>query len=263
MTADVETSSPAAPEPAWSVLDCALDDGPAYRAAIGLVVLANDLSIESEVRAFLPETGVGLYASRIPFGIEATIALTREMGDKIPSVAAEILPQSHLDVIAFGTTAGTMIIGEEGVLAGLEMGRPGIAYTTPITAAMAGLRALGANRLALLTPYPDEINQAVGRFIAGRGFEIVRAGSFCQPGDSEFVRVPPRAIHDAAIALDGPDIDAVFVSCTALRVSPVLVAAEEAIGKPVVASNQALAWHCLRLAGDTEPVERRGRLLTI
>ena len=257
------TEIPADTTAAWSALDCELDDGPAYRAAIGLVVLANDLSIESEVRAFLPDEGVGLYASRIPFGNEATVEKTLEMGDKIPAVAARILPQSHLDVIAFGTTGGTMVIGEDRVLAGLEAGRPGIAYTTPITAALAGLRALGASRLALLTPYPAEINQVVGRFIAGRGLDIVRAGSFCRAGDDEFVRVPPSAILDAAIELGQADIDAVFVSCTALRVSPVLVAIEEQLGKPVITSNQALAWHCLRLAGYTDPVENSGRLLTI
>jgi maleate isomerase len=248
---------------AWSVLDCELDDGPAFRAAIGLIVLANDLSIESEVRAFLPGEGVGLYASRIPFGIEATVEKTLEMGDKIPQVAAQILPQSHLDVIAFGTTGGTMVIGEEKVLAGLEEGRPGIAYTTPITAALAGLQALGATRLALLTPYPAEINELVGRFIAARGLDIIRAGSFGRSGDDEFVRVPPSAICDAAIKLGRADVDAVFVSCTALRVSPVLTAIEERLGIPVVTSNQALAWHCLRLAGYTDRVENRGRLLTV
>lgn len=259
MTTEVRADATAT----WSVLDCELDDGPARRAAIGLVVLANDLSIEAEVRAFLPEIGVGLYASRIPFGIEATVEKTLEMGDKIAEVAAQILPQSHLDVMAFGTTGGTMVIGEERVLASLEAGRPGVAYTTPITAALAGLRALDANRLALLTPYPAEINELVGRFIAGRGLEIVRAGSFHRSGDDEFVRVPPGAIREAAIELGQGDVDAVFVSCTALRVSPVLAEIEARIGKPVVTSNQALAWHCLRLAGDMDPVEGRGRLLTV
>ncbi len=257
------TEIPTEPTLAWSALDCELDSGPAFRAAIGLVVLDNDLSIESEVRAFLPDVGVGLYASRIPFGIEATVEKTLAMGDRIEDVAAKILPQSHLDVMAFGTTGGTMVIGEGRVLAALEAGRPGVAYTTPITAALAAFRALGVTRVALLTPYPAEINELVGQFIAGRGLEIVRAGSFCRSGDNEFVRVPPGAIREAAIELGQADVDAVFVSCTALRVSPVLVEIEARIGKPVVTSNQALAWHCLRLAGDMDPVAGRGRLLTV
>ena len=262
--ADEPSTHPSTSAPIdWIGFDCELDDGPAARAAIGLIVLANDQSIESEVRAFLPEQGIGLFASRIPYGIEATIETTLEMADKIPGIAAQILPQEHLDVIAFGTTGGTMVIGEETVLANLEAGRPGVAYTTPITAAVTGLRALGVNRLALLTPYPPEVNQVVGNFIAGRGFDIVRAGSFHRAGDAEFVRVPPSAIRQTAIELGQADVDAVFVSCTALRASPVLTDIEEAIGKPVVTSNQALAWHCLRLAGCDDRLPGRGRLLNV
>lgn len=60
-----------------------------------------------------------------------------------------------------------------------------------------------------------------------------------------------------------PEVDALFVAGTGLRVSAVLGGLEAAIGKPVVTSNQALAWHSLRLAGYGRPVEGYGRLMAV
>ena len=245
----------------WRHMACAHDDGPAARAAIGLIVMANDQSSEPELRAFLPADGVALYASRIAIAVEASVEATLEMGRKIDSVAARIMPDDNLDVLAFGTTAGTMINSEDNVIERMRNGRPGCTYTTPITAALRALETLDARRIALLTPYPDDINAAVESYIAGRGLDISVKGSFKKAGDYEFIRITPKSIYDAAIELGGADVDAVFVSCTGLRVSSILGAVEAALGKPVISSNQALAWDCLRLAGYDEAVEGFGQLL--
>ena len=50
----------------WRLMPCEHDDGPASRAAIGLVTLCNDVTIEPELRSFLPLDGVAVYASRVP-----------------------------------------------------------------------------------------------------------------------------------------------------------------------------------------------------
>jgi len=60
-------------------MHCEHDDGPVFRAAIGLVTLCNDVTIEPELRNFLPPDGVAVYASRIAMsdagGVEALRAL--------------------------------------------------------------------------------------------------------------------------------------------------------------------------------------------
>ena len=64
--------------------------------------------------------------------------------------------------------------------------------------------------------------------------------------------MPPRS-EDAAIELGrSPEVDAVFVSCTSLRLLDAVGAIEAELGKPATSSNHALAWHCLRLAGIAE-----------
>jgi len=55
-------------------------------------------------------------------------------------------------------------------------------------------------------------------------------------------------------------VDGVFISCTSLRAAGIIEQAETALGKPVTASNHALAWHLLRLAGIKDEVEGFGRL---
>jgi maleate isomerase len=74
------------------------------------------------------------------------------------------------------------------------------------------------------------------------------------------VRVTPDYIRDLAISVDRPDADAIFVSCGALRTVDVIDEIEAATGKPCVASNQAMLWHCLRLAGIDDRLEGLGRL---
>ena len=60
-----------------------------------------------------------------------------------------------------------------------------------------------------------------------------------------------------------PEADAVFISCTALRTADVIEDIEAALGKPIVTSNQALAWHALRLMGYEDSVPGLGRLFTL
>ena len=74
-------------------------------------------------------------------------------------------------------------------------------------------------------------------------------------------RIAPASIRDAALrAAAEPGIDGVFVSCTSLRVAEIAAEVEAASGKPLLSSNLAMAWHCLRLAGVEDAVPGLGTL---
>ena len=190
-----------------------------------------------------------------------TVETLREMESHLTDGAALLVPDIHLDVIAFGCTSGSMAIGPEVVAEKIHVARPEIACTNPVSAALKGLRTLGYSRIALLTPYKDDINAVVEQYVSGQGFEILVKGAFKQAGDPQITKVPPQAIYDAGVELAREaDVDALFISCTALRVSSIIARLEDAIGKPVVTSNQALAWDCLRLAGCDDHVPGFGQL---
>ena len=247
----------------WKTLQCELDDGPAPRASIGLIALASDSVIEPELRRFLPIDGVGMHVNRIPMPKVVSIDTLGGMAEDIASTTHGLMPDGRLDVIAFGCTSGAMTIGAAKVAELIQKARPGVSCTDPISAGLKGLRALDCRRIGLITPYVDSVNRVVENYIREQGMEIVVKGSFNQAGDPQICRIPPNAILEAGAQLKEADIDALFVSCTALRTSSIIQKLESTLGKPVVASNQALAWDCLRLSGFTDPVEGYGQLLRI
>lgn len=247
----------------WETMPSTPDDGPAHTSAIGLITLGNDVVIEQELRTFLAGVeGAAVFASRIPLMLELTPQALRDMEGHIPRAVELIVPNDRLDVMAFGCTSGSMAIGPERVAAAVHRSRPGIPVTDPVSAALKGLKTLGARRIALLTPYPDAVNEVVAGYVRAQDFEIAERASFKQPNDPAIARVPPEAIYRAGVELGRRQVDALFISCTALRCSSVIERIERAIGKPVVTSNQALAWDCLRLAGCGGTVEGYGTLLT-
>jgi maleate isomerase len=139
-----------------------------------------------------------------------------------------------------------------------------VACTTPITGAIAGLKALGARRIALLTPYVEEVNLMLRRFIEARDIDVPVMGSFNHENDNEVARISQDSIREAVRRLVAADrVDAVFVSCTSLRVASIAEELECEVGVPVTSSNHAMAWHCLRLAGYREPVAGFGSLFKL
>jgi maleate isomerase len=238
-----------------------LDGGIAGRAAIGLIVLATDQTIEHEFRRLLALPGVAFYESRILNDSAITPATLRRMEARITEAAALILPDLPLDVVAFGCTSGAMVIGEERVFEKIRDARPGVACTTPATAAFAAFEALGARRIALLTPYRDDINQFMRAYIEEHGVQVPVMGSFNEEDDRKAARIDAASIRTAALELGrSRGVDAVFVSCTSLRLADAVSDIERELGKPVTSSNHAMAWHCLRLAGIDDVRPACGRL---
>jgi maleate isomerase len=241
-----------------------LDGGIAHRARIGLIVLATDHTIEHEFRRIYRLDGVALYESRIFNDAQVNAQTLAAMERDLAAAAGVILPGTKLDVVAYGCTSAAVVIGEEKVFARIHEARPGVACTTPITAGVAGLKKLGAKRIALLTPYVDEVNQMFRRHVEGQGIGVPVMGSFNHGNDNEVARISQASIKDAVRELARePAVDGVFVSCTSLRVADIAEELEAEIGKPVTSSNHALAWHCLRLAGINDSLPGLGRLFRI
>ena len=238
-----------------------LDPGIAHRARIGLIVLATDHTMEYEYRKIFNIDGVALYQSRIANAPEINPTTLAKMEQGIAAAADLLLPGADFDVVAYACTSGTVVIGEENVFKRIHETRPGVACTTPITAAVAAFKALGAKRIALLTPYIDSVNQTMRRFVVDRGIGVPVIGSFNHENDNEVARISPASIKAAALELGRhPAVDAVFVACTSVRVAEIVEDLEAELGKPATSSNHAMAWHCLRLAGIKEAIPGWGKL---
>ncbi len=235
-----------------------------YRAMIGLLVLASDHTVEHEWRQIINLDGVAFYGARLYNSPTITPESLAAMADEIGKATSLILPGAELDVVAYGCTSGAMTIGEERVFELIRSERPNVACTTPITSAFAGFEALGARQIALLTPYAESVNEGMRTYIEARGFGVPVSGSFNEENDNIAARISQQSIYDAALELGRDDrVDAVFVSCTSLQVNGVAGPLEEVLGKPVLSSNLAMAWHALRLGGIDDVVPGYGRLFTL
>ncbi|MCB1971502.1 MAG: aspartate/glutamate racemase family protein [Geminicoccaceae bacterium] len=240
------------------------DAGIGARARIGLIVLASDYTVEHEFRQIITIPGVDFYGARIASDSRITPDTLRDMGERIAPTLRLILPGSPLDVVAFGCTSATMVLGEGHVFAAMRSVQPQARLTTPITAALAAFRAFGARRIGVLTPYTRDVNTVVQRYIEERDFEIPVFASFNEPLDPVVAGIDTASLKGAIrrMAAERP-LDMVFVSCTSIRIATGCAEIEAELGFPVTSSNHALAWHCLRLAGIDDKLPHLGRLFTL
>ena len=232
---------------------------PSRRAAqLGLVTLETDLTIEDELRFFLsgPAFGVNqgsvsLLHSRIPCDDQVTAENLQNMAGHFASSLALFPPNHDFDVIGYGCTSASLLIGADRVEALIREHIDVPHVTTPITAAKRALQALGAKRIGYLAPYISEISKKMCLDFEADGFPVEVAATFGEGKDSVVGRIDPTSITAALTALyDSADgnIDAIFVSCTSLKCASIIAAAEEKLGIPVISSNSALAWDMARLA---------------
>lgn len=234
------------------------DGGAATRARLGLIVLHVDETIETEFRRLVDLEGVAVHWTRVPSGTELTEETLAAMAAEIPAAARLLPPAATLDVVGYACTSGATIIGPENVARSIREARPridpgsfaGTAITDPLTAVKAACRTLGVRRPGFVTPYVPSVSAALRAALEADGLTIAAFGSFEQSEERMVARITPASIHDAILRIGrSADCDAVFVSCTNARTLEILESAERELGVPVISSNQALAWHMLRLAG--------------
>lgn len=234
------------------------------RARIGLVVLATDYTVEHEFRHIISMPGVDFYQSRIRNSTSITPESLAAMEPLITDTADLILPGDDVDVLAFGCTSASMVLGEVVVSARLKAAKPNARTTNPITAAFAAFEALAASRIAVLTPYRRDVNDIVRGYIEKRGYQVPVFGSFNEEHDPTVAAIDGISLRRAVeVVTAGREVDAVFVSCTSIRLAEAVAKIEADTGIPTTSSNHAMAWHCLRLAGIRDVLSGLGRLYEV
>jgi maleate isomerase len=238
-------------------------EAPGLPVRFGLVALATDLTSEGDFsRIFTPEAAV--HTTRVAFANPTTPENLRKMAPLLTEAAALITPGVELAAICYSCTSAAATIGEETVERFIQAVRPGVPVVTPTGASARAFNALGVRSISVVTPYLPEASIPVGAWFERKGFNVTRLDSMGLADDRDMARVSRRTIVEAALAADGPENEAIFLSCTALPAVGAIAEIEARTGKPVVTSNQASAWEMLRRGGfsDWRP-EAYGRLFTL
>ncbi len=256
--------------------DFELIDPNTRAARLGLVTLSTDLTIEDELRFFYAGTGEGiqddrgaglsLLHSRIPCDNQVTADNLLVMEGHFASALELFPPQYPFDVIGYGCTSASMLMGEARVQQLIKNSIDATHVTTPMTAAVRGLRALGAKRIGYLAPYTLDISQKICDRLTDDGFVIAGAVTFNEDRDSIVGQMTPASIvHALDKLMQGLDgaVDALFVSCTSLKCASIIDSTERALGVPIISSNSAIAWDMARLAGVSVGGVGKGRLFQV
>ncbi|WP_264212036.1 ectoine utilization protein EutA [Leisingera thetidis] len=239
-----------------------LDDRP-VKKRIALVALATDHTSERDFARICDPDRVGVYVNRIAFENPTTKETLLQTGPRLTGAAAQILPEEVVDVVAYGCTAASIVLGNDAVSRHLNAAKPGAPCVTPSSAAFAAFKALGVRRVSVLTPYSAQVTDELAQYFAAHGPEVVNAACFGLTDDRQMARISEDSIIEAGIAACDRQADALFLSCTALRAAACVQRIEDHLGRPVVSSNQAMVWRCLRLAGISDPVPGYGRLFEL
>ena len=231
------------------------------RARIGVVVLATDYTLEHEFRQIVTLPGVDFYHARIANSTKITTDTLAAMKPLIKKTADLILPGDELDVIAYGCTSASIVLGDKTVADQLNAAKSTAKTTNPAFAAGAAFKALGVKKIAILTPYEKSVNELVQKNIEEKGFIVPVFGSFNENHDPTVASINKDSLLNAIKKmLSVADFDAVFVSCTSVKIADSITEIENDIGMPVTSSNHALAWHCLRLSGINDTIPSKGKL---
>lgn len=225
-----------------------------WRGRIGLLVPAGNTVMEPEVQRMIPD-GVSSHAARVPLKDVTPESLGHMAGDA--AAAAERVADGRMGVIAFGCTSGSFVGGPgyDQTIIDSIVEATGVQATTTTTAVIRAFERFGVRRIALATPYTDEVTELEARTFEALGYEVVAWASGGITGVADIQDCPPEISYRRARDVDRPEADAVFISCTGLRTIENLAKLEADLGKPVISSNQATVAEALRLLGvhDVRP----------
>lgn len=238
-----------------------LDGGRHDRARLGFILMSTDLAAEADFYDMAPK-GVAVHITRLKTDDYTTNETLSRHIDFMADAASRIQPDTKPEVVSYSCTSGSIVIGEERIYEEIRKGAPWAQPMCLVTGVVDALNELGVKKMVVGTPYLDEINTAEAEFLVGKGFDVLDIQGLNLETGIEFGQVTPHFWKEFAVAIDLPEADAIFLSCGGIRALEVVDEIEQAVGKPVITSNQAQFWSCLRRAGIRDELVGFGQIFS-
>ena len=223
----------------------ALTLSPPPRASLACIQVPTDFVLDLEGPAMVAGLdGVELRLQKLSLDSDTIDAGTFERGAASIGAAARTLrPAKRCTVAGVACTSLSFTLGADRVDAELRSGFPDATTTDMARAQAAALKALGARRVALVTPYVEAIADKNAAMLEAQGHAVVARATMDLDRDELTTAVEPACIAAWCKATDVADADAVVVGCSAFRACGrgFIDALEADLGKPVVTSTQSLS----------------------
>ena len=221
--------------------------------------MSTDLASESDFFKMAPE-GVGIHITRLKTDDFTTNETLLRHVENMAEAASRIQPDIKPRIISYSCTSGSIVIGEKRIFQEIKKGAPWAEPMCLVTGVVDALQTLNIKRLVVGTPYLDEINSLEYQFLTKKGFDVLDIQGLNLKTGIDFGRVTPNYWKNFALQLDRIEADGIFLSCGGIRSLEVVDEIEKIIGKPVITSNQAQFWSCLRRAGIKDKLNGFGKI---
>jgi maleate cis-trans isomerase len=217
---------------------------------VGLMVPANNTTMERELLAWLP-TGSTCTTVRIPRGKGLLTPETMPVYKEQALILAATFADMDVDVVAYGCTAAGFIAGPAGEaeLATRIAEITGKTVVTTARAMVSTLLEIRAKEIALLTPYPDHVNEQLMVFLTDADIRVKRLDSFRVADIEQLGRIRSDAVAERARAMIDKDCDALFIACSQLPTYDILDGLQAEFGRPAWSSIKATARQVCHVFG--------------
>jgi maleate isomerase len=135
--------------------------------------------------------------------------------------------------------------------------------STVLTAVVRACRALALKRIVMASPFPEDQDERLIKFLAHYAIEVVAFRGLGCPNADVIWQLAPQTGYELATGLlkEYPDVDGIYMPCNKWRIISVIDAIEKDYRKPVVTNTQAWVWEALRLMNMKKPLAGYGKLL--
>jgi maleate isomerase len=234
------------------------------RVLLGMLTPSSNTTLEpvtAQMVAQLPEVSVHFGRFKV-----TEIALSRQalgqFDDSEILRAAELLSHAKLDCIGWnGTSASWLGFERDERLCDRIRQTTGISACTSVLALNEIFRTTGVKRFGLVTPYLDDVQQAIIANYRGAGFECVAEQHLGIQDNFAFSEVGADQLRAMVRAVAQARPQAITILCTNLRGAPLVDELERELGIPIYDSIATVAWKSLMLTGiDPKRIRGWGRL---
>jgi maleate isomerase len=137
----------------------------------------------------------------------------------------------------------------------------GVPVTSGPSACLAAVRAVGASRIGLLSPFQPAVEAETARWFAEHDVEVVTTYSFLAQTTLAIAAIGPDDARAALVALDDERVEAFVQVGTNVQLAGLAAAAEWWLGRPVIHVNTAMVWDILRAQGVPQAINGFGVVL--
>ncbi len=244
-----------------------MPDALGWRRKFGVIAPSTNTIVQPDFDDLRPR-GVTNHYARIfipndPIRNDDDFELLMENIRKELMTAVDRVMTCEPDYLIMGMSSETFWDGLDGSRRFRERveGRSGLKLSMGSDASQEALKRYGVRRLGVVTPYQPVGDKQVMRFFNDCGFDVVRLKGLRCDSPVHIAHVQPAALRDAIAEVNSSDIEAIIQVGTNLSMMRLAAAAEEVLGKPVIAINTATYWHALRHNGIEDKFEGFGRLM--